>query len=1281
MISNKISYILIFLISAVFLVNASINAKGDKKNKKEKGISKVADQIANTYIDINNLSTLVSNIGFGDYNTNSNLEGTIYPKGSGKTCIFETGFVWGAFIAGDSIPHMGGSTYSSGLTPGPILADGQPAPDPNSDNYRIFRVRPDVYPGGPAIDLSSDAANESLILTGTTAEGLRAQYEKDWNEWPAAGTANDLGAPFTDKNGDGKYEPSIDIPGVPGADQTVYWVANDENKDVVNALYGTDPLGIEIHGTYWAYAQQGALGNMYFKKYTIINKGYQKYTLDSMFVSWWADIDNGNAGDDFVGNDTTLSLTYCYNADAVDNVYSPLPPPAVGADFFQGPIVPGAPTDSAIFNGHVIYGKKNLPMTAAYYFINSDPVLIDPPLGGDPIASTNFYRLMNGEFPLSGQPYINPVTNEPTKFVLTGDPLTRSGWIDGMLFPKGDRRQGMASGPFTMAPGDTQEVVVAQIIAGATPGVDRLSAIGLLKFYDRTAQEAYDNFFNLPTPPKPPQVQVTTLDKEIILNWGLDSAAVAATEQTVTKGYKFQGYNVYQLPNRSAGIDEAKRVATYDMIDGILKINDDYFDANSGVVGNHVVEFGGDNGVKRFISIKNDEFNSGAPLVNGIKYYFAVTAYSYNPDGVPQALENPIAIIGGANGITPQSPDPGVRYETETGNSPNVTHTGTADATAEASVVDPSKVTGHDYEIFLRHQYFYLDSDGKWKRTNYPDSIGKHLGKVGDVSPSTMSGTGVYGDQAGTIDLMMSIDLQSPEGDFIDAVKLTFPPGVVINSADPVNDCANGNVEEAQINGQSIMWGTNDSSGYGCFDGSQLLKVNVKSFTPPLTIDYTLYDDGYGVVYDVDTTHGIINATGSFQVTNIGNKFVTQNTWNVRDLTTQKLVVQNQTVYGGLDIYANTEGPGGSTGILTNTTPAPASSNPIFDGMVAAVDGSYEAPIVWNSATIHRAPGSATTFSSRSTAGLPDGIDITNYTVFGGVTTSKAVDNFGAGTNDIDQLQQDYKLIFDGVLDTTVSGSGDTLITVKSGGQMGTIFSTVSGAAGLADHPLNPNPGSTDPFLIRIPFKVWNVDQNKQVNLAFRDRLQHPTDNPFRAWNTEDRMYAVIVNSDYNETTPTPPDDNATWVIVFWSTHWHVGDTVSIVYANPLQVGKDVWRFTAPGAPTVSSDSAKMDVQHINVFPNPYYGVNTQEINKYARFVTFNHLPQTAKIRIFNLAGVLVRTIDHNGTQFERWDLNNKDGYPVGSGLYIAYIDMPSLGTTKILKLAIIQEQQVLDRF
>ena len=96
----------------------------------------------------------------------------------------------------------------------------------------------------------------------------------------------------------------------------------------------------------------------------------------------------------------------------------------------------------------------------------------------------------------------------------------------------------------------------------------------------------------------------------------------------------------------------------------------------------------------------------------------------------------------------------------------------------------------------------------------------------------------------------------------------------------------------------------------------------------------------------------------------------------------------------------------------------------------------------------------------------------------------------------------------------------------------------------------------------------------------------------------------------------------------------------------------------------------------INVFPNPYYGSNKAETNAYQRFVTFSNLPQTATIRIINLAGELVKTINHNNTTgYERWDLRNEVGLPVSSGMYIAFIEVPNAGN-RTLKLAIIQPEE-----
>ena len=141
-----------------------------------------------------------------------------------------------------------------------------------------------------------------------------------------------------------------------------------------------------MQATIWAYSQSGALGNMFFRKFKIINKTDGPF--NEMYVSMWSDVDLGNSSDDFAGCDTTLSLGYCYNANANDPTYSPLPPPAVGFDFFQGPKVNDA----------------FLPMTAFYYFARGDAAVVDP-TQGDIQGSSQFYNFFQGKIGLTGEPF------------------------------------------------------------------------------------------------------------------------------------------------------------------------------------------------------------------------------------------------------------------------------------------------------------------------------------------------------------------------------------------------------------------------------------------------------------------------------------------------------------------------------------------------------------------------------------------------------------------------------------------------------------------------------------------------------------------------------------------------------------------------------------------------------------------------------------------------------------------------------------------------------------
>jgi hypothetical protein len=101
----------------------------------------------------------------------------------------------------------------------------------------------------------------------------------------------------------------------------------------------------------------------------------------------------------------------------------------------------------------------------------------------------------------------------------------------------------------------------------------------------------------------------------------------------------------------------------------------------------------------------------------------------------------------------------------------------------------------------------------------------------------------------------------------------------------------------------------------------------------------------------------------------------------------------------------------------------------------------------------------------------------------------------------------------------------------------------------------------------------------------------------------------------------------------------------------------------------------------VNVFPNPYYAQNKYELDRTHRFVTFSHLPRRATIRLFNLAGTLVRTIvKDDASQFATWDLTNERGLPVGGGIYLAGIELRDANNVdlgkKTLKLMIVQENQ-----
>ena len=107
----------------------------------------------------------------------------------------------------------------------------------------------------------------------------------------------------------------------------------------------------------------------------------------------------------------------------------------------------------------------------------------------------------------------------------------------------------------------------------------------------------------------------------------------------------------------------------------------------------------------------------------------------------------------------------------------------------------------------------------------------------------------------------------------------------------------------------------------------------------------------------------------------------------------------------------------------------------------------------------------------------------------------------------------------------------------------------------------------------------------------------------------------------------------------------------------------------------ITADTEKDLFNKINVFPNPLFANNpvTAFTGESGQYVTFSFLPEEVIIKIYSLAGHLIRTLEKNDeSPYMKWDFKNEYGRKVGSGMYLAIVSNLRLGE-KVLKFAIIQ--------
>jgi hypothetical protein len=893
----------------------------------------------------------------------------------------------------------------------------------------------------------------------------------------------------------------------------------------------------------------------------------------------YSDPDLGAAFDDYVGSDTLLGMGYVYNADNDDDGNYGAAPPAVGYDFFQGPLVNDNGIDDNR-NGEIDEDNERLKMTSFVYYSNGGAAIQSDPGNGQ-----DMYNFMAGRWkdgtPLTLGGNGLGFSNIPTSFMYPGMPPAF--WSEfnsdnqGSAIAPADRRFVMATGPFTVKPKDEQ-VLVFGVVAGF--GADNLDSVRKMKSDDAVAQAAFDINFVVPSPPNAPRVKTTASNGSVLLEWGynatdnnyLDSYNVIDPFCSETDcDYAFEGYKIYQYSNPSD--QDGKVVATYDVVNGVTKVVDS--DGGDLLI---VTAEGTDAGVAH------------AHLVTGLtnykNYEFGVQAYAYNFDSYPKAYHGPIARVN----VIPQVTDKVIAPEAVAAATAGTAIVGTGAETnvgnggASVVIVNPAAVTGHAYKV----EFFTAETAGK------------------------------RGD------------------DFI----LTQEPRDRDNDATLRNKLDAGKAGAATVVTYDV---TDLTTGTKVFNGAQVAAQ--AGIAGPEGIDVLQFDglslNVAGAPNDILSFSVVANNAGPLDPPEQGTFAFNSNGFPLLDGSDRPAARQQTTNGGAWGIATGRSSSAGADG-----TWATFVSRALRNGWGDLVPYDFEVrftPACWNAWRAAYDAGGSPYFSTVPAGGCY------GYDRFGDGHSFLYVpfELWRTGISTPDNPADDVRMI-PGVIDWSDDGWG----------------------IDPDDHPVSG--GTDDP---QTDWVYWYLPSDLT-----------PGQGGYQAW-------VDGLNADQGNATAHSRETFARIVFVNWnggqvaggvfdSDMPEAGTIFRINTTKPNQPG-DSFTFTTDGlgARARNEEEQKAALDNIGIVPNPYKGASSYEVTQLVDQVRFTNMPNQATIRIFTLAGTLIRTLEKNsaGAMFP-WDLQTEDGLPIASGMYIIHVDVPNIGE-KVLKFGVIKKRVQLNAF
>ena len=211
---------------------------------------------------------------------------------------------------------------------------------------------------------------------------------------------------------------------------------------------------------------------------------------------------------------------------------------------------------------------------------------------------------------------------------------------------------------------------------------------------------------------------------------------------------------------------------------------------------------------------------------------------------------------------------------------------------------------------------------------------------------------------------------------------------------------------------------------------------------------------------------------------------------------------------------------------------------------------------------------------------------------------------------------------------------------------------------------------------LSVNFKIYDITNDYELDFYFQGNQQN---------NEIDDLDRIAILENYT-------DNNSlyTWNVGFSyfpsqqitepSLQFGDGDTLYIYTKKPFRQGDEY--LLKSYEPNINSSSEYIELSNIRVVPNPYIAATAIESSlppgvssgRGERKIEFQNVPNDAVIKIYNIRGQHIRTLNHDGNIFDgsiSWNLRTSENMDIAYGVYL-YVVQSSVGSKKG-KIAIIK--------